>query len=76
VGEDVEKLRQRLPLLDYLRLQNWVARPAGHGPEFVGLCPLHTETPAFVLCERPQKSLLLPRLRPGRRSSSSKLATS
>ncbi len=40
MGEDLEKLKQRLPLLDYLRQQqNWVARPAGHGPEFVGLCP-------------------------------------
>ena len=53
VGEDVEKLRQRLPLLDYLRQQNWVARPAGHGPEFVGFCPLHPETrPSFYVNAR------------------------
>ena len=53
VGEDVEKLRQRLPLLDYLRQQNWVARPVGHGPEFVGLCPLHPEThPSFYVNTR------------------------
>jgi DNA primase len=53
VGEDVEKLRQRLPLLDYLRQQHWVARPAGHGPEFVGLCPLHPETrPSFYVNAR------------------------
>jgi hypothetical protein len=38
VGEDVEKLKQRLSLLDYLQQQHWVARPAAHGPEFVGLC--------------------------------------
>jgi DNA primase catalytic core len=50
VGEDLEKLKQRLPLLDYLRQQNWVARPAGHGSEFVGLCPLHPETrPSFYV---------------------------
>jgi DNA primase len=50
VGEDVEKLKQHLSLLDYLRQQNWVARPAGHGPEFVGLCPLHPETrPSFYV---------------------------
>jgi DNA primase len=50
VGEDAEKLKQRLPLLDYLRQQNWVARPAAHGPEFVGLCPLHPENrPSFYV---------------------------
>src|SRR5205823_10310458 len=70
VGEDLEKLKQRLSLLDYLRQQNWTARPAAHGPEFVGLCPLHPETQHFVLCQRWQKSLLLSRLRPGRRSHS------
>jgi DNA primase catalytic core len=50
MGEDFEKLKQRLPLLDYLRQQNWTGRPAGHGPEFVGLCPLHPETrPSFYV---------------------------
>jgi DNA primase len=50
MGEDVERLKQRLPLLDYLRQQNWIARPAGNGPEFVGLCPLHPETrPSFYV---------------------------
>jgi len=53
MGEDVQKLKQRLPLLDYLRQQNWVARRAGHGPEFVGLCPLHPETrPSFYVNTR------------------------
>ena len=53
MGEDLEQLKQRLPLLDYLRLQNWTARPAGHGPEFVGLCPLHPETrPSFYVNAR------------------------
>ena len=53
VGEDVEKLKQRLSLLDYLRQQNWVARPASHGPELVGLCPLHPETrPSFYVNAR------------------------
>ena len=50
MGEDLKKLKQRLSLLDYLRQQNWVAQPAGHGPEFVGLCPLHPETrPSFYV---------------------------
>jgi len=53
VREDVEKLKQRLSLLDYLRQQNWVARPAAHGPEFLGLCPLHPETrPSFYVNAR------------------------
>ncbi len=53
MGEDLEKLKQRLSLLDYLRQQNWVLRPAGHGPEFVGLCPLHPETrPSFYVNAR------------------------
>jgi len=51
VGEDVEKLKQRRPLLDYLRQQNWDASPAGHGSsEFVGRCPWHRETrPSFYV---------------------------
>src|SRR5437667_12740113 len=53
VGEDLEKLKQRLSLLDYLRHQHWTARPVAHGPEFVGLCPLHPETrPSFYVNAR------------------------
>jgi hypothetical protein len=53
VGKDLEKFKQRLSLLDYLRQQNWVARPTGHGHEFVGLCPLHPETrPSFYVNAR------------------------
>ena len=50
MGEDLEKLKQRLPLLDYLRQRNWTGRPAGQGSELVGLCPLHSETrPSFYV---------------------------
>ncbi len=53
MGEDLERLKQRLSLLDYLQQQNWIARPVGHGPEFFGLCPLHPETrPSFYVNTR------------------------
>jgi DNA primase catalytic core len=54
VAEEIEKLKQRRPLLDYLQQQNWTARPAGRGSsEFVGLCPLHQETrPSFYVNAR------------------------
>jgi DNA primase len=52
VGEDVERLKRRLPLLDYLRQHNWTGRPAGRF-ELVGLCPLHQETrPSFYVNTR------------------------
>ena len=47
---DLPSLKQRLPLLDYLKHQNWAARPVGTQQEFVGLCPLHLEThPSFYV---------------------------
>jgi DNA primase len=52
VGEDVETLKRRMPLLDYLRQHNWTARPVGRS-EFVGLCPLHQESrPSFYVNAR------------------------
>lgn len=48
--QDLEALKQRIPLLDYLRHHNWTARPIGAHQEFVGLCPLHAEThPSFYV---------------------------
>ena len=53
MGEGIEKLKQRLPLLDYLRQHHWTARPVGNRSEFVGLCPLHSETrPSFYFNAR------------------------
>jgi DNA primase len=52
VGEDVETLKRRMPLLDYLRQHNWTGHPASRS-EFVGLCPLHEETrPSFYVNTR------------------------
>jgi DNA primase len=50
---DLEELKQRFPLLDYLRRSHWKARRAGTSAEFVGLCPLHRETqPSFYVNAR------------------------
>jgi DNA primase len=52
VGEGVGTLGRRLPLLDYLKQNNWKGRPAGRW-EYVGLCPLHEETrPSFYINTR------------------------
>jgi DNA primase len=48
MAEDLERLRQQFPLLEYLQRHNWTGHRAGTRPEFVGLCPLHREThPSF-----------------------------
>jgi DNA primase len=47
---DLEELKQRIPLLEYLQRHNWRSRRVGAQPEFVGLCPLHQETrPSFYV---------------------------
>ena len=52
MGEDVETLKRRTPLLDYLRQHNWTGHPASRC-EFVGLCPLHEESrPSFYVNAR------------------------
>ena len=53
MGEDLERLKRRIPLLEYLQRHNWTARRVGAQPEFVGLCPLHREThPSFYVNAR------------------------
>lgn len=48
--EDLERLKQRVPLLEYLNRHDWKGQRVGTGPEFVGLCPLHEETrPSFYV---------------------------
>jgi len=48
--KEIEKLKSDLPLLDYLKRLNWIGHPVGSGNEYLGLCPLHTETrPSFYV---------------------------
>src|SRR5215831_19776134 len=50
MGEDLERLKQRIPLLEYLQRYNWKPCRAGSRQELVGLCPLHQETcPSFYV---------------------------
>jgi DNA primase len=50
MAENLERLKQRIPLLEYLQRHNWKPCRAGLRQEFVGLCPLHQETrPSFYV---------------------------
>jgi len=50
MAENLERLKQRIPLLEYLQHHNWKACRTGSRQEFVGLCPLHQEThPSFYV---------------------------
>jgi DNA primase len=56
MGEDLERLKQRIPLLDFLQRHQWTGYRLGARSEFVGLCPLHQEThPSFYV--NPHKNL-------------------
>ena len=50
MDRDLEQLKQRLPLLEYLQRHNWKPWRCGNAQEFVGLCPLHRESrPSFYV---------------------------
>ena len=53
MSEDLEQLKQRLPLLQYLERHNWTGYHVGAGDELVGLCPLHPDRrPSFYINAR------------------------
>lgn len=46
----VDELKQRIPLLDFLRQHNWQARRVGTRAEFLGRCPWHRDShPSFYV---------------------------
>jgi DNA primase len=50
MGKDLERLKQRIPLLEYLQRHHWTGHQVSARSEFVGLCPLHEETqPSFYV---------------------------
>lgn len=52
----LDELKQQIPLLDYLKAQEWRPVRALRGGRWMGLCPLHTDRkPSFLV--DPQKSL-------------------
>jgi len=50
MAENLERLKERIPLLEYLQRHNWKPSRTGRRQEWVGLCPLHQETrPSFYV---------------------------
>jgi DNA primase len=50
VHEDLERIKQRIPLLQYLQRRHWTGCRVSAREEFVGLCPLHPDTrPSFYV---------------------------
>jgi DNA primase len=48
--ENLEQLKQRIPLLEYLQRRHWTGGRVAAREEWVGLCPLHPDTrPSFYV---------------------------
>jgi len=69
MGEDLEQLKQRIPLLTYLQRQHWSGRPPHFAQSSSDSALAWGHSPQ-LLCQPAQELVLLPRLRPARNSSS------
>jgi DNA primase len=50
MGEDLERIKKRIPLLQYLQRHHWTGHLVSARCVFLGLCPLHEEThPSFYV---------------------------
>jgi DNA primase len=53
---DLEAIKRRRPLLEFLKQHRWAGRQVDSGREYLGLCPLHEESrPSFYV--NPTKNL-------------------
>jgi len=50
--ENLEQLKQRIPLLEYLQRRHWTGCRVAAREEFVGLCPLHQVPDRIYLVTR------------------------
>ena len=66
MAENLERLKQRIPLLEYLQRHNWKPCRAGTRQEFVGLCPFHQEAHPPLYVNAAKNLFYCHGLRPGR----------
>jgi DNA primase len=49
--KEIDELKQRIPLLDYLQAHGWQPARSIHGGRVMGLCPLHADQKASFLAD-------------------------